>query len=226
MGLAAHPGPWRGFRERWWRMTNGESPCASERWNSSVISLGASLEAKAVAFYKKATETTPDPEGREGLPLARRLGGRTPEVDGVAGRGSEAALSGRSRISLPCDRIEVESHAAAPGATPGAPRLRKGERRMVTALVLMHVEGDRVDEVAQRLISYPGISEVYSIAGEWDLAAILRVTRNEEVADLVTRRILKTSGVEETETLIAFKAYSRHDLERMFSIGLGDETKP
>jgi len=93
---------------------------------------------------------------------------------------------------------------------------------MVTALVLMHVEGDRVDEVAQRLIAWPGVSEVYSIAGEWDLAAILRVQRNEDVADLVTHRILKTPGVEETETLIAFKAYSRHDLDRMFSIGFGE----
>jgi DNA-binding Lrp family transcriptional regulator len=93
---------------------------------------------------------------------------------------------------------------------------------MVTALVLMHVEGDRVDEVAQRLIAWPGVSEVYSIAGGWDLAAILRVQRNEEVADLVTHKILKTPGVEETETLIAFKAYSRHDLERMFSIGFGE----
>src|SRR5512141_425363 len=96
---------------------------------------------------------------------------------------------------------------------------------MVTALVLMHVEGDAVDDVAQRLISVKGISEVYSIAGEWDLVAILRVTRNEEVADLVTRRILKTPGVEGTETLIAFKTYSKHDLERMFSIGFreGDQ---
>jgi len=63
---------------------------------------------------------------------------------------------------------------------------------MVTALVLIHAEGDRVDEVAQKLIAYPGVSEVYSIAGEWDLAAILRVSRNEEVADLVTHRILRT----------------------------------
>ena len=95
---------------------------------------------------------------------------------------------------------------------------------MVTALVLMHVEGDRVDDVAQKLIELPGVSEVYSIAGEWDLVTVLRVARNEDVADLVTRRILKTPGVEETETLIAFKAYSKHDLERMFSIGFGEGT--
>ncbi len=94
---------------------------------------------------------------------------------------------------------------------------------MVTALVLMHVEGDRVDEIAQRLVERSGVSEVYSIAGEWDLAAILRVPHNEDVADLVTHHILKTPGVDQTETLIAFKAYSRHDLERMFSIGFGDK---
>ena len=103
---------------------------------------------------------------------------------------------------------------------------RRPERtgRMVTALVLMHVEGDLVEEVAQRLIDSPGVSEVYSIAGEWDLAAVLRVARNEDVADLVTGKIRKTPGVMETETLIAFKAYSKHDLERMFSIGFGEGT--
>jgi DNA-binding Lrp family transcriptional regulator len=92
---------------------------------------------------------------------------------------------------------------------------------MVTALVLMHVEGDCMEDVAQQLISWPGVSEVYSVAGEWDLIAVLRVAANEEVADLVTHRILKLEGVEQTETLIAFKAYSRHDLDRMFSIGFG-----
>jgi DNA-binding Lrp family transcriptional regulator len=90
---------------------------------------------------------------------------------------------------------------------------------MVTALVLIHAEGELVDEVAQKLIEYPGVSEVYSVAGEWDLAAVLRVSRNEDVADLMTHRILKTPGVQQTETLIAFKAYSRHDLDRMFAIG-------
>ncbi len=93
---------------------------------------------------------------------------------------------------------------------------------MVTALVLMHVEGDRVDEVAQKLVSMRGVSEVYSIAGEWDLVAVVRVARNEDIADVVTHQILKTEGVEQTETLIAFKAYSRHDLDRMFSIGFGE----
>jgi len=95
---------------------------------------------------------------------------------------------------------------------------------MVTAIVLIHTEGELVDEVAQKLIEYPGVSEVYSVAGEWDLAAILRVHRNEEVADLMTNRILRTPGVQQTETLIAFQAYSRHDLDRMFAIGFGDDS--
>lgn len=90
---------------------------------------------------------------------------------------------------------------------------------MVTALILINVERGQVNMVAERLTEIPGISEVYSIAGRWDLVAILRVREPDQLADLVTAELLKVGGIVETETLIAFRAYSKHDLEAAFSLG-------
>ncbi|MFB3908298.1 MAG: Lrp/AsnC family transcriptional regulator [Candidatus Eisenbacteria bacterium] len=91
---------------------------------------------------------------------------------------------------------------------------------MVTAIVLISVEPGVVASAAETLSRIDGITEVYSVAGEWDLVAILRVRRNEDVADLVTKSLARVDGVDSTETLIAFRSYSRYDLERMFSIGM------
>ena len=94
---------------------------------------------------------------------------------------------------------------------------------MVTAIVLVNVKRDAVNETAQALVAIEGVAEVYSVAGPWDLVAMVRVRSNEEMADVVTNHMLKLTGIEETTTLIAFRAYSRHDLERMFSIGMEGE---
>ncbi|HTT37052.1 MAG TPA: Lrp/AsnC ligand binding domain-containing protein [Burkholderiales bacterium] len=91
---------------------------------------------------------------------------------------------------------------------------------MVTAIVLLNVARARVAEVAEKLASLEGISEVYSVAGRFDLVAMVRVKTNEDLADIVTARMQKIDGIESTETLIAFRAYSRLDLEGVFSIGL------
>ena len=90
---------------------------------------------------------------------------------------------------------------------------------MVTAIVLLNVERGRVNEVAEKLADLKGISEVYSVAGRFDLVAMLRVRQNEELADLVTRQLLGIPGITGSETLIAFRAFSRHDLEAAFSLG-------
>ena len=95
---------------------------------------------------------------------------------------------------------------------------------MVTAIVLITASRDMINETAQKLVELEGVSEVYSVAGLYDLVAIIRVSQNEHLADLVTGEMLKLEGIEDTMTIIAFKAYSRHDLERMFSIGL-EESK-
>lgn len=91
---------------------------------------------------------------------------------------------------------------------------------MVTSVVLMNVERGRVNEIAEKLAAVNGVSEVYSTGGRYDVAALLRVKTNEELADLVTTHIAAIEGIVHTETLIAFKAYSRHDLEAMFSVGM------
>lgn len=91
---------------------------------------------------------------------------------------------------------------------------------MVTAIILCHVERSRINEVAERLAEIPGISEVYSVSGTYDLVAIARVRSNEELAELVTSRLLKLDAIIKTETMLAFRAFSRHDLDAMFSIGL------
>ena len=91
---------------------------------------------------------------------------------------------------------------------------------MVTALVLLNVARDRVNAVAETLADMEGISEVYSIAGRYDLAVIIRAKDNDQLAELVTNHMLKVEGILKSETLIAFRVHSRHDLESMFSIGL------
>jgi DNA-binding Lrp family transcriptional regulator len=90
---------------------------------------------------------------------------------------------------------------------------------MVTAIVLMNIEPKRINDVAQALVDIPGISEVYSVGGRFDLVAIIRVKDNDELARVVTEKSLKIEGITSSETLIAFRAVSRHDLERLFAIG-------
>jgi len=92
---------------------------------------------------------------------------------------------------------------------------------MVNAIVLIQAKRDMIPETVDTLVEMDGVAEVYSVAGEYDIVAIIRVKENEQLAELVTRRMLKVEGIEKTSTLIAFEAFSKHDLERMFSIGMG-----
>jgi DNA-binding Lrp family transcriptional regulator len=87
---------------------------------------------------------------------------------------------------------------------------------------MVTVETDQIPEVAQALADIDGVSEVYSVAGHVDLIAIVRVREFDQVADVIAGRIDKVDGVLDTETHIAFRAYSRHDLEAAFAIGFDD----
>jgi len=89
---------------------------------------------------------------------------------------------------------------------------------MVTAIVLLDVEREKINDVAETLADVTGVSEVFSIAGEHDLAVIVRVKDNDGLAEVVTGHLLKIAGIKKSETLIAFRVYSKHDLERMFSL--------
>ncbi len=90
---------------------------------------------------------------------------------------------------------------------------------MVNAIVLLNVEPQKVNDVAQTLVGIEHVSEVYSVGGRFDIVAIIRGQDNEVISDIVTNKLLSVKGIRSSETLIAFRAYSRHDLDRLFSIG-------
>ena len=90
---------------------------------------------------------------------------------------------------------------------------------MITAIVLIDCATDSIPEVAQTLANLDGVTEVYSVAGHVDLIAIVRVREFDQIAEVIAGGIDKVTGVLNTETHIAFRAYSRHDLEEAFAIG-------
>lgn len=91
---------------------------------------------------------------------------------------------------------------------------------MVTAFILINTERTKINEVADMLVEINGISEVYSVSGAYDLIAIVRIPTNDDLANLVTRNLRSLNAITKTETMLAFKAYSKHDLESMFSVGI------
>ena len=90
---------------------------------------------------------------------------------------------------------------------------------MITAIVFIQADVSRIPEVAQEIAHLAGVSEVYSVTGEIDLIAMVRVAEHEQIAEVVADRLNKVPGVLSTETHIAFRAYSAHDLEAAFSLG-------
>lgn len=90
---------------------------------------------------------------------------------------------------------------------------------MITTIVMVSVEANMIPEVAQAIADLEGVSEVYSVAGDVDLIAIVRVREFDQIADVIAGRLSKIDGVMRTDTHVAFRAYSRHDLESAFSIG-------
>ncbi|NAZ84854.1 Lrp/AsnC family transcriptional regulator [Kineococcus indalonis] len=91
---------------------------------------------------------------------------------------------------------------------------------MITAIVNVRTDGRRIPEIAEALADLAGVSEVYSVTGEVDLVALVRVRRHEELADVIAGGISRVEGITGTTTNIAFRAYSRHDLESAFDLGL------
>ena len=91
---------------------------------------------------------------------------------------------------------------------------------MITAIVFVQADVSRIPEVATAIADIDGVSEVYSVTGQIDLIAMIRVKNHDDIASVVADRLNKVDGVVDTETHIAFRAYSRHDLEATFSLGL------
>ena len=90
---------------------------------------------------------------------------------------------------------------------------------MITAIVFVKADTARIPEVAEAIAALEGVSEVYSVTGEIDLIALIRVRTHEDIAAVVADRLNKVDGVRDTVTHIAFRAYSKHDLEAAFAIG-------
>ncbi len=91
---------------------------------------------------------------------------------------------------------------------------------MVTSIILINVERTKINEVADQLVEFEEVSEVYSVSGKYDLIAIIRVKANDDLSTLVTKKLRKIDSISSTETMLAFQTYSKHDLESMFSVGL------
>jgi DNA-binding Lrp family transcriptional regulator len=91
---------------------------------------------------------------------------------------------------------------------------------MVTAVVLIKAETDMVPELAEKLADLDGVSEVFSVAGQYDLVALVRVRENEDLARVISGQVRKLPGITSSETLISFKVYSKKDLEAGFALGL------
>jgi DNA-binding Lrp family transcriptional regulator len=91
---------------------------------------------------------------------------------------------------------------------------------VITTIVLIRADPKTIPQVAQRLAGIDGVTEVYSVSGEWDLVAIVKVPEYDRIAQVVTEEFVKVPGIERTQTLTAFRAYSRKDLEQAWDIGV------
>ncbi len=89
---------------------------------------------------------------------------------------------------------------------------------MVTAIILLNIERGQVNQIAQRIVDMTDVTEVFSVSGRYDLVAIVRAKNNDGIAEFVTNGLVNLSGIQSTETLLAFKAFSNYDLEHMFSL--------
>ena len=90
---------------------------------------------------------------------------------------------------------------------------------MTHAIVLIGAERSALATLGGELAGMEGVAEAYSVTGEWDFVAILRLREHEQLAQVVTGGISQLAGVIRTQTMVAFEAYSRHDLEALFSVG-------
>ena len=94
---------------------------------------------------------------------------------------------------------------------------------MVTAIVLIKADVARIPETAETVAQLASVTEVYSVTGEFDLVAIVRVRSHDELGDVIPGTLNKVDGITHTETHIAFRTYSRHDLEAAFAIGYPEQ---
>jgi DNA-binding Lrp family transcriptional regulator len=130
--------------------------------------------------------------------------------------------AGSGHAASSADALRWQEHGKArPRAGIGpvtAQQIPKGFH-VITAFVLIKTDAARIPETAEEISAIPGISEVYSVTGEWDLIAIARVRKHEDLADVIADKLSKVPAVIHTTTHIAFRAYSQHDLDAAFALG-------
>ena len=95
---------------------------------------------------------------------------------------------------------------------------------MLTAVILVKCTREALTTLGPQLADVQGVAEVYTVTGEWDFVAMVRVREHDQLAEVVTQRLTRLDGIERTQTMVAFQQFSAHDLEAMF--GLGMEDKP
>jgi DNA-binding Lrp family transcriptional regulator len=95
---------------------------------------------------------------------------------------------------------------------------------VLTAIILVKSTRDGLHTLGPRLADVGGVSEVYTVTGDWDFVAMVRVREHDELADVVTRQLTQLEGIERTQTMVAFQQFSAHDLEAMFGLGLEGQT--
>lgn len=90
---------------------------------------------------------------------------------------------------------------------------------MTTAIVLINAERQKISKVGDQLAAIPGVTEVFSVSGRYDLVALIRLKNHDELAELMTGKITEIEGITRTESMVAFRVLSKHDLEGMFDLG-------
>ena len=93
---------------------------------------------------------------------------------------------------------------------------------MITAIVMINCEVGKVNEVAQALVDLDGVGEVYSVSGKWDIFAVVRVKEYDTLAEVVSQRMSLVEGITKTNTHMAFRCYSKHDMEKVWSEYVGE----
>ncbi|MEZ0093700.1 Lrp/AsnC family transcriptional regulator [Streptacidiphilus sp. EB129] len=93
---------------------------------------------------------------------------------------------------------------------------------MITAIVLIKTSVDQIPEIAETIAAIDGVTEVYSVTGTYDLVALVRVRAHDDLADVIPGQVNKVPGVQQTETHVAFRSYSKHDLDAAFALGLDE----
>jgi DNA-binding Lrp family transcriptional regulator len=94
---------------------------------------------------------------------------------------------------------------------------------VLTAFILIKSTRDGLNQLGSELAGVDGVAEVYTVTGEWDFVAIVRVREHDDLADVVTKHLTKLRNIERTQTMVAFQQFSAHDLEAMFGLGLEDK---